>query len=54
MNDVEHHLRHDKFQFSNGTYLGKNDKNYLVIDDENISQIDHGKRAKVKEVNFSF
>lgn len=52
MNDVEHHLRHDKFQFSNGMYLGKNDKNYLVIDDENINQIDHGKRAKVKEVNF--
>lgn len=51
-NNVKHHPQHDEFQFSNGMYLGKNDGNYLIIDDVNISQIDHGKRAKVKEVIF--
>lgn len=48
--DVKHHLQHDKLQFSNQIYLGKNDGNYLIIDDKNVSQIDHDKRAKVKEV----
>lgn len=46
--DVKHHL-HDKVQPSNRMYLGKYDGNYVIID-ENISQIDHDKRAKVKEV----
>lgn len=48
--DVIHHRQHGEFPFSNGMYLGKNDENYLIIEDENIEQIDHYKRAKVKEV----
>lgn len=52
MNVVKHHQQHDKFQFSNGMYFGKNDENYLIIDDVNISQIDRDKRDKVKEVIF--
>lgn len=52
INDVKHHQLHDKFPFSNGMYLGKSDENYLIIDDGNISQIDHDKRDKVKEVIF--
>ncbi|XP_037026450.1 mannosyl-oligosaccharide alpha-1,2-mannosidase IA isoform X2 [Bradysia coprophila] len=50
VNDVKHHQRDDKFQFSNKVYSGKNDGNYLIIDDENISQIDHDKRDTVKEM----
>lgn len=52
--DVEHHLQHDVFRVSNGMYLGNNDENYLIIDDENVRQIDHDKRAKVKEVKFRY
>lgn len=44
-------MNDDVFRFStNGMYLGKNDENYLIIEDENVSQIDYDKRAKVKEV----
>lgn len=52
MNGVNHLKRHDKF--SNKVYSGKGDENYLIIDDENFSQIDHDKRYKVKEVIFPY